>query len=312
MKGLELSRKFYLEVGHIGLQQFGTLAERIAIGMVGPGSECFGFDDKFSRDHDWGPGFCLWLRADDFVEHGDILKDFYNSLPKSYAGFAAREESVGEDFRTGPMSIDAFYKRYTGLNSSPKSIDQWNISSANLALCVNGEVFCDPLGEFSQWRKDLLNFYPEDMRRKKIADCCMKAGQAGQYNWQRGIMRQDIYVINSAKTQFVTEVMQLVFLLNRSYAPYFKWLYKSFQQLPVLATDLVPLLDGLMFSNVELQGNGAWSEQQDRIEKICGKVVAEIKRQGVSDVDSVFLLDHLGSIISGIKDKQYVSHSWRG
>ena len=66
MKGLELAELFYRECGIPMLEQhFPEQMARIAVGMVGPGSECFGFDDVISREHDWGPGFCLWLTGND-------------------------------------------------------------------------------------------------------------------------------------------------------------------------------------------------------------------------------------------------------
>ena len=62
MKGLELSKRYYEEYGQAMIQRhFRQYEERIAAGLVGMGSECFGFDDEISRDHDWGPAFCIWL-----------------------------------------------------------------------------------------------------------------------------------------------------------------------------------------------------------------------------------------------------------
>ena len=46
MKGLELSRRFYLECGEPMLrEQFGDILDLLAVGLVGSGSECFGYDD---------------------------------------------------------------------------------------------------------------------------------------------------------------------------------------------------------------------------------------------------------------------------
>jgi hypothetical protein len=53
MQGLRLAREFYLTYGEPMLREsFGDMLDRIAVGLVGPGSECYGFDDTLSRDHD--------------------------------------------------------------------------------------------------------------------------------------------------------------------------------------------------------------------------------------------------------------------
>ena len=58
MKGLELAEKFYYEYGENMLNDnFSHIKNHIAVGLVGSGSECFGFDDEISRDHDFEPGF---------------------------------------------------------------------------------------------------------------------------------------------------------------------------------------------------------------------------------------------------------------
>ena len=64
MKGLALSRAYYEEYGAPMLKkEFPELSGLICCGLAGDGSECFGFDDEVSRDHDFEPGFCLFLRA---------------------------------------------------------------------------------------------------------------------------------------------------------------------------------------------------------------------------------------------------------
>ena len=66
MQGLEEARALYEEYGRPMLHaQFPQLEERIAVGLVGHGSECYGFDDAISRDHDFARGFCLWLKDED-------------------------------------------------------------------------------------------------------------------------------------------------------------------------------------------------------------------------------------------------------
>ena len=75
MKGLELSKRFYLECGKDALEkELPEIADRVAIGLVGEGSECFGFDDDLSTDHDFEPAFCMWVERDDYEKFGFELE----------------------------------------------------------------------------------------------------------------------------------------------------------------------------------------------------------------------------------------------
>lgn len=312
MNGLTLSESYYNGCGkEVFESTFKTLMDRVAIGLVGPGSECFGFDDEYSRDHDWGPSFCLWVSRDDFQRYGKELQACYDALPKAFLGFGPRVVSPGEKDRVGVMEISGFYGRYTGLKAAPNAIKDWNIPSENLALCTNGKVFSDPLGEFSQWRRTLLEFYPDDLRLKKIADCCMHAGQAGQYNWQRGILRNDPYVTNTAKVKFCTEIMRMIYLLNKVYAPFYKWLLKGVVQLPILGSEIAPLIEKVLTGQDETtSGGNGWKQRQDTMELISQKVISKLQDLGLSDQKVPFLTDHAPSILGRIKDPEFKNNLW--
>ena len=62
MNGIEVSRKYYEEYGKKMLASgFQDILPHIAVGVCGQGSECFGYDDEVSADHDSEPGFCIWI-----------------------------------------------------------------------------------------------------------------------------------------------------------------------------------------------------------------------------------------------------------
>ncbi len=303
MKGLELSRQYYEACGKaVFHSQFGSLMERVAVGLVGPGSECLGFDDEHSRDHDWGPGFCLWLTKEDFKRYGQPLQEFYDALPKSFHGFPPRTETPGEAQRVGVMNIESFYLLYTGLTRPPETLHEWErIPEVNLSICTNGKVFEDPLGQFTQWRENLCRFYPYEVMVKKIADCCMHAGQAGQYNWQRGLLRRDPYSVNIAKTTFCTQIIRLTYLINKRYPPFYKWLYKGFKTLPMLAPDLMPMMEELLtapnvFSYEKAQDE--WGKQQDLIYEICSLTIQQLSVMGMVKDTRPFLIDHVPHLLS--------------
>ena len=74
MKGLEIARAYFEQYGLPMLrEQFPGLLPLIAAGLTGSGSECFGFDDEISRDHDFEPGFCLFLPDEETVSRRDAF-----------------------------------------------------------------------------------------------------------------------------------------------------------------------------------------------------------------------------------------------
>ena len=125
MTGLELSRsycEFYAPSLFEGLPS--DVRYRAALGLVGEGSECLGFDDEISRDHDFGPGFCVWLPTNVYEEWGSELQRRYDLLPVSFKGFT-RQQTQMAGKRVGVFEMQAFYRLYTGLSRAPQCAKEW-------------------------------------------------------------------------------------------------------------------------------------------------------------------------------------------
>lgn len=286
MNGLTLAERYFGRYGGELLDGgFAAWRGRIAAGLAGDGSDCLGFDDEYSRDHDWGPGFCLWLTAEDHAEIGAALQSAYDRLPKSFAGFTRSTTEWG-DGRVGVLEIGAWYRQYLGHPDGPQTLFDWlRIPEKHLAACTSGRVFHDPLDEFSRRRRRLLAFYPDDVRLAKIAARCMSLGQSGQYNFTRALARSELFAARYAETKFCNDLMSLAYLLNRRYAPYYKWLHRG---LPAL-----PRLGRLVHARVAALVSAADAdEKRAHIEALCAAAIAELQAEGLTDSDSLFLVDH--------------------
>lgn len=238
MNGLELSRGLYLEYGkHLLQVGLSDSYPKMAIGLVGEGSECFGFDDELSRDHDWGPAFCLWLPKDILSSNRERIEKVLASLPETYSGFQVRMQPVLRVGRVGPLALEDFYRRFLGQPSAPSCLAEWRrIPEQYLSVATNGEIFEDNLGLFSAIRKKLLDFYPEDIRLKKIASRCMSSAQSGQYNLPRMLKRYDYTAASICLGRFSESIISLVFLLHKRYVPFYKWASKGVKKLSALGT----------------------------------------------------------------------------
>jgi hypothetical protein len=286
MKGLDLCRGFFSTYGEPMIKEnFSFISDRIAAGMAGEGSECLGFDDAVSRDHDWGPGFYLWLTDEDFDGFGPALQEAYEKLPRNYMGFQRKTTRLSSQ-KLGVFKISEFYKRFIGLSQAPQVPNQWmTLCDAYLCACTSGEVFYDPSGRFSSIRKKLLEFYPEDVRRFKIAAKCVSCAQSGQYNFIRSVRRKEHVAAAFAKNAFCMNIIDLVFLLKKRFAPFYKWKHRAVKNLGGLGRQTHDAVAILMACTDNL-------ESQDIMETLCSVIIDEMKLQNISHAAGNFLLDH--------------------
>lgn len=297
MKGLELCKRYYEELGRPAFERdCPEVLERAAIGLVGEGSECMGFDDEISKDHDWGPGFCIWLNSADYAEFGAKAKAVYASLPTEFLGYQRLRQSEYTAGRVGVFQTGTFYARFLGVPEAPRNNTEWRFVPGNgLAALADGEVWSDPLGEFSAIRRKIQGYYPEDVRKKKLAKHAAIAAQAGQYNYYRCRKRGEYVAAAQALAEFIENAQHVVFLLNLKYKPYYKWAHHAMKQLPFLGPDIAPMIEDLVKDD---------NDKTNDVEPICARIIQEFKAQGLSDSSSDFMLHHAEQIQASINDPE--------
>jgi len=298
MSGLELAEWYYREVIFPLIREnFAEYEKKIAVGLAGEGSQCLGFDDELSRDHDWGASVCLWLTEEDWPEIAPTLIPALKKLPARFHDYPCDNVTALGAGRTGVLTVEGFYRKFLGCASVPQTWEQWLIiPEHHLAMATNGKVFRDDLGAFTRIRETLLRGYPEDIRKKRLAYFCIQAAQSGQYNLGRIVRRGDCVAAQLALSEFVRASLTAVYLLNNRYAPYYKWMFQGLKNLPRLAKAVQPLY-------LELCGEIPWRERVDLAEAISQQLISELQRQDLSSSTSTFLLEHGYQIHSRIEDE---------
>lgn len=318
VSGLALARSYWKEYGKAMLDTFPALQGRVAVGLVGHGSECYGFDDKYSHDHDFGPRFCMWLTDEDYQNFGEALEQAYRALPREFMGYTLSDDartprSQGAGRRDGVFAIGDFFESITGYRSAPGSdpqqAHQWlMLDEATLAAATNGEIFADPLGAFSSTRQGFKNM-PDDVRLALISRRLGMMSQAGQYNLPRMLKRHDGAAAWLALREFVQACSSLVFLINQpitvGYLPYYKWQFAALRKLSRRMASRLPQvceqLESLMrlssaacFGGVGFGEGGkgadpAIEQIMSHIDSICSAVVDELLAEGLTRSKETFL-----------------------
>lgn len=286
MKGLTVSRRFFAEWGLPWLErEFPDLAGRVAAGRIN-GSDVIGADDEWSRDHDWGPRFRLWLTSDDYRRFGRRLVREVNAVaPRTFMGakyhfFGKPKDNIMVE------SIDRCFESQLGRAHAPARDRDWLTPRRGKSLVDNeswlyfmrhGPVFHDPLGEFTA-RREAFSRYPQDVRYKLMADLCLGVWALGEYKFcSRHVHRRDPVAIQICLGLFVQEAMRLCFLIDDDFAPHEVWIHHEFRRLPEART--------LDLKIRQLVGASDLGEQRSLVLDICRCLRRRLVKADLIDSD---------------------------
>ncbi|MBQ9531759.1 MAG: DUF4037 domain-containing protein [Eubacterium sp.] len=303
MKGIELSKAFYEEYGKPMLEnEFSDILKYLAVGIFGSGSECFGFDDEVSRDHDFEPGFCIFLPDEEIIDRKVAfqLERAYAKLPKEFMGYRRSLMSPVGGARHGVLRTSEFFEEKIGSKTGELDKFEWlSLPEQALAEATNGEMFFDNFGEVSKIRESLKS-YPDDIRLKKLAGNLLLMAQSGQYNYKRCIDHGESAAAQLAVFEFVKSAMQVIFLLNNSYQPYYKWSFRALRELPKLSID-AEIMEFLLTSS----NDGEMAEEKYySIEGIAADVIDELVEQELTSAICGDLEKHAYSVNDKIADSE--------
>ena len=303
MKGLEISKAFYYDYGKPMLEErFPELVPYLAAGLIGSGSECYGYDDEVSRDHDFEPGFCIFLPGEEVVDRkaAFALERAYAGLPREFMGLRRALVSPVGGARHGVIRTADFLMDKTGTNDGVLSLYEWlTLPDYSLSEVVNGEIFEDRYGGITAVR-DRLRHRPQDVRLKKLAGHLLLMAQAGQYNYQRCLRHGETGAAQLAVTEFVKNAMAAAFLLNDAYQPYYKWSFRALRELDKLPF-MAELLEYLLTTDNEKDTR---DEKIDVMEGIAADVIGELQAQGLTQAVCGDLEKHAYSVNDRIADAQ--------
>ena len=301
MNGLDLCRRYYEAYGAPMLREkFPELVPFLAIGLAGSGSECLGFDDGVSEDHDFDALFCIWLPGEDVVDRRQafLLERACAALPAEFEGYRREKLSPVGGARKGVMRMADFFRDKTGSGDGELTMQEWlSLPPASLLEAVNGEVFSDPYGAFTGIRERLAHF-PPDIRKKRLAGHLLNMAQSGQYNYQRCLDHGEEGAAQLSAFAFARSAVSAIFLLNDRYEPYYKWAFRALRDLPLLS-ETEPLLCGIISTPNDPDAS---FDKYEKIETVCTAVIGALQEQGLTEAVCGDLEKHAYSVNDGIAD----------
>ena len=244
--GLKLSEKFYNEVIRPILDDsFPGLAH--TAGLIDGGSEVLGYDDETSVDHNWGPRLMLFLSVEDYRRYSEQIKIVLaNRIPYEFGGYptnftahlpdkggAQLMQSICQgpvNHRVSVQTVRSFFNNYLGFDiEQPLEPADWlTFPEQRLCTITKGVIYHDDVGLNAV--RSRFSYYPQDVWFYLLAAGWNRIGQEEHLMGRAGMVGDEV---GSALigARLVRDVMRLCFLMEKTYAPYPKWLGSAFKQL---------------------------------------------------------------------------------
>lgn len=292
ISGMELSKKYFEEYGHPMIDnEFKEYKDKITIGLVGEGSDCYGFDDCYSVDHDFGPGFCIFVDDDAYEKIGEELTAAYNKLPVEFMGYKRQETALGYG-RRGVIKTSKFYENHLG-TAVYEEIDFTKIKDYELAVCTNGEIFFGEDTAFLRMRNALKNGYSLKTRLMLLCEDVSAFSQSGQYNYPRMLQREDDFTAGIMMADFYRAAMVLYHHIMNMYCPHDKWLKKSTLRLSE-GCALINLLEKV---NCMIKLGESKEDVLTAVDEVGAFLAAKLYETGdISDIDP-YLANHVSELM---------------
>lgn len=215
--------------------------------LIGSGSEVLRFDDATSTDHDWGPRVQLFLYADDHTRYATAIhKTLAHNLPYQFGGYSTNfslpdpndnDTQLAQAIEQGAINhritIDttatwfASYLDYD-IDQPLRPSDWLRFSAHRLRTATGGAIYHDGVG--LQVVRDRLAYYPHDVWLYLMAAQWSRIGEEEHLMGRAGSVNDEVGA-GLIAARLVRDIMNLCFLLERTYAPYQKWFGTAFKQL---------------------------------------------------------------------------------
>ena len=301
MKGLELAERYYRAFGESMIrEQFPEWEGQIAVGLTGSGSECYGYDDSISADHDFGPEFCLFLPGEEILDRKTAfrLERAYAKLPSEFEGYTRQKLGPAGGQRHGVFRREEYFREKLGCVPEEMTAEDWlRLPDWALAEAVNGKIFRDDAGEMTRSR-EILRDMPEDVRRKRLAGHLLMMAQSGQYNYRRCLKHGETGAAQLAAGEFVNHTMSTLFLLEKKVRPYYKWSFRALKELPG-GEDAARSLEWLLTTE---NGPEIAEDKYFCMEGIASDVIDRLQEQGITQAVCGDLEKHAYSVNDSIAD----------